>query len=607
MRLDHPGNGQAMGTYTERYVYDAVGNLLQVQHRGTDPAHPGWTRRYTYSETSLIEDIKKSNRMSSTRVGNGVASALEPYQHDAHGNMLRMPHLGGELAGVNMHWDYKDQFQQTDLGDGGKAFYVYDASGQRMRKVWEKAPGHIEERIYLSGFEIFRKHGGPVGANTATLERETLHVMDDKQRIALVETRTLDMAGTDQAPRKLIRYQLGNHLGSASLELNGQAQILSYEEYSPYGNSTYQATRSQVETAKRYRYSGKERDEESGLYYHGARQYAPWLSRWTSCDPSGIKDGQNVYSFVHNRPNDEVDPTGSDGQPWWRFTEAGFQYQTGRHDIFSTHPGYDTGFAPANFVVNLVVTASNICTIPFNAVTEIAAIPEETARWLGASEEDIAALNFALLMTGVGEVNAVPKMVRAARSVTEAIKVKNQATAATEVKNITTVASKSKNMVTAATEAKNLATGVKAGRILEEPAKLIKRMGGKGLRVDVGGAGSMKNAINLNPLTHEVSGGPATGVPNLIKDTFGNIGKYFKEGSVKELFSEKLRFVDIEKGLDAAVQGSYKVMEPGGKVFMNIWADKAQAQTLLEAFKRSGFKNVQVTGEGVGTIISALR
>ena len=172
-----------------------------------------------------------------------------------------------------------------------------------MRKVWEKAPGLIEERIYLGGFEIFRKHDGPIGANTATLERETLHVMDDKQRIALVETRTLDTAGNDQAPRQLIRYQFGNHLGSASLELDEQAQIISYEEYAPYGSSTYQAVRSQTETPKRYRYTGKERDEESGLYYHGARYYAPWLGRWTSADPKSPQIEVNAYDYCRDRPN----------------------------------------------------------------------------------------------------------------------------------------------------------------------------------------------------------------------------------------------------------------------------------------------------------------
>ena len=51
-----PGDGNAMGTYIERYVYDAVGNFLEMQHRGSDPVHPGWTRSYAYDETSLIED-----------------------------------------------------------------------------------------------------------------------------------------------------------------------------------------------------------------------------------------------------------------------------------------------------------------------------------------------------------------------------------------------------------------------------------------------------------------------------------------------------------------------------------------------------------------------
>jgi RHS repeat-associated protein len=306
-----PSDGNAMGTYIERYVYDAVGNFLQMQHRGSDPAHPGWTRRYTYNETSLIEGGKQSNRLSSTQVGNGVASAPEAYLHDVHGNMVRMPHLGGGLPGPNMHSDYKDQLRQTDLGGGGTAYYVYDASGQRVRKVWEKAPGLTEERIYLGGVEIFRRHGGPIGSNTATLERETLHVIDDKQRIALVETCTLDAAGDDPASRQLIRYQFGNHLSSASLDLDGGAQIISYEEYAPFGSSTYQAVRSQMETAKRYRHTGKERDEESGMYYHGARYYTPWLAKWCSSDQAGLVDGVNLYSFVRQNPIRFQDPTGN--------------------------------------------------------------------------------------------------------------------------------------------------------------------------------------------------------------------------------------------------------------------------------------------------------
>lgn len=92
-----------------------------------------------------------------------------------------------------------------------------------------------------------------------------------------------------------------------------QAQVISYEEYAPYGSSTYQAVRSQMETAKRYRYTGKERDGESGLYYHGARYYATWLGRWVSCDPLGTADSASLYAFVSDRPIVLVDETGNKG------------------------------------------------------------------------------------------------------------------------------------------------------------------------------------------------------------------------------------------------------------------------------------------------------
>jgi RHS repeat-associated protein len=92
--------------------------------------------------------------------------------------------------------------------------------------------------------------------------------------------------------------------------LDDQAQIISYEEYTPYGSTSYQAVRSQTETPKRYRYTGKERDEESGLAYHGARYLAPWLGRWTSCDPSGLVDGFNLFVFVANNSLKLTDESG---------------------------------------------------------------------------------------------------------------------------------------------------------------------------------------------------------------------------------------------------------------------------------------------------------
>ena len=132
-----------------------------------------------------------------------------------------------------------------------------------MRKVIETQNGtRKKERIYLGGFEIYREYNG--NGATVTLERETLHVMDDKQRIALVETKTVENGNPINAPVPVQRYQLGNHLGSASLELDEDGGLISYEEYHPYGTTAFQAMNSAAEVSlKRYRYTGKERDEET--------------------------------------------------------------------------------------------------------------------------------------------------------------------------------------------------------------------------------------------------------------------------------------------------------------------------------------------------------
>src|SRR5262249_5586353 len=54
---------------------------------------------------------------------------------------------------------------------------------------------------------------------------------------------------------------------------------------------------------------------ETGLAYHSARYYAPWLGRWASADPLGVKDGPNGYCYVHDRPMRNADPSGTKSAP----------------------------------------------------------------------------------------------------------------------------------------------------------------------------------------------------------------------------------------------------------------------------------------------------
>jgi RHS repeat-associated protein len=298
---------QALHRYTEFYSYDPAGNFLRMLHRA---ANRNWTRTYSYGEASLLEPRKHSNRLTET-AAQTCPCAPERYSYDAHGNITRMPHL------PSMEWNYKDQLGATSRqvvksGEPETTYYVYDASGQRARKVTESECGkRSSERLYVGGFELFREFSGGEDA----LERETLHVMDDKQRIALVETKTITGGDAIQAPTPQQRYQLANHLRSACIEVDEAGGLITYEEYSPYGETTYQAGINAAEVRrKRYRYTSKERDRENGFTYHGARYYAPWLGRWTACDPSGMIDGPNLYRYARDAPTQYFDGAGRDPQ-----------------------------------------------------------------------------------------------------------------------------------------------------------------------------------------------------------------------------------------------------------------------------------------------------
>ncbi len=301
--------------YRQFYEYDAVGNIMLMKHLAKGN---GWTRNYEY-ETN-------NNRLVKTWVGNSgpiedtVPFSTQTYlypHHTQHGFITKLPHL------INMGWNFKEELiltttQHTKSGTPETTYYQYDGQGQRIRKITENFAddGTVatkkEERIYIAGYETFRTYA----ANVINFERTSLSLLEEGNRFVMVETVTKN---TEPAPSlservgvRLVRYQLHNHLGSAALELNEAADIISYEEYHPFGTTAYQAKNANIKAAaKRYRYTGMERDEETGLEYHSARYYLPWLGRWCSTDPIGIGDGVNVYGYCKGNPVNNIDIKGT--------------------------------------------------------------------------------------------------------------------------------------------------------------------------------------------------------------------------------------------------------------------------------------------------------
>jgi RHS repeat-associated protein len=294
--VPHRNDLAALIRYKEVYTYDRNGNITQMQHLAAASPISNWTRSYNYDPGS--NQLTDNNDPDATATGGTAA-----YTYTANGAMKTMLHL------PVIDWDYADRLKHANKGPGGgDVYFTYDGGGQRVRKVWLKDnPGNpIDERIYIGGWETFRQRTtGPI-TNPPTSERETLHVMDGQRRIAMVETKTIGPPPNDSR----WRFQLTNLLSSSVMELDAQGNVITYEEYHPYGTTAFHSSGDPNLSDKRYRYTGKEKDEETSLYYHGARYYVPWLGRWTAADPAGTEDALNLYGYARNNPIVRSDPGG---------------------------------------------------------------------------------------------------------------------------------------------------------------------------------------------------------------------------------------------------------------------------------------------------------
>lgn len=304
--------------YTETYEYDAAGNMLSMKHNSGDPwtRHfgvggftPGrwgseWAKHVDYDDQGWPDG--PSNRL--TNAG-GQPTVGENHTYDANGNLRS--ERGGRRNG-RLGWDHGDRlrvYQNLYEDPNIDVYYLYDSGGQRVKKVKltrndAGAVTNREIRVYVDGISE-HYYSTPTGSPDLETENNTLHVMDDQNRISTVRVGD----PFDPQPERItpvVQYHLGDHLGSSSLVIDSDTDWFNYEEYAPYGESTFGGF-----SRKRYRFSGKEWDEESGLYYHGARYYAPWIGRWISCDPLGVNSGCNLYQYTHNNPIVFIDPTGT--------------------------------------------------------------------------------------------------------------------------------------------------------------------------------------------------------------------------------------------------------------------------------------------------------
>jgi len=294
-----PSNGSALVTYSRTFQYDEAGNLLETRHEGAI----GYRSSLTLSP--------ESNRAVASGIGINAGDVEGLF--DAHGNPLSLSPGNAPLI-----WDADDRLQRVTQiarpdGNDDRECYAYGGNARRVRKWrvrWTGTVGQRAEVRYLPGLELRTDAG--IGE-----QLELLVAPDGPTNLRVLHWRAGQPAGLDD---NSCRYSLNDHLGSNCIELDETGQLVSREEYYPYGGTAVWAAQSDLEVKyKITRYSGRERDA-SGLYDYGFRYYAPWLGRWLNPDPGSTVDGLNLFRMARNNPatlwdNSGLSPVGDETKP----------------------------------------------------------------------------------------------------------------------------------------------------------------------------------------------------------------------------------------------------------------------------------------------------
>ncbi|MEN5304444.1 RHS repeat domain-containing protein [Pseudomonas sp. TWI628] len=272
--------------YTRHYHYDTAGNLTQIRH-SAPATHNGYTTDITISN--------RSNR--------GVTSSLAGTPEEVDALFTAAGHQRQLQPGQALEWTPRGELQKVtpvvrDGAPGDHEHYRYDAHCQRVLKSSTQQL-NSQQVIYLGNLEL------------RTTGKENLQVLCVGEA-GHAQARVLHWVAGKPAEiaNDQLRYQYGDLIGSHGLELDASGNLISQEEYYPYGETSVWAARSAVEADyKTVRFSGKERDA-TGLYYYGYRYYQPWTGRWLSADPAETVDGLNVYCMVRNNPHTYADSNG---------------------------------------------------------------------------------------------------------------------------------------------------------------------------------------------------------------------------------------------------------------------------------------------------------
>ena len=246
---------------TESYTYDPVGNRL------SNLSGSGWSNN-------------TSNELTSRP---GVS-----YTFDNNGNELTKVDSTGTTSYT---WDYENRLTSVTLpGSGGTVSFAYDPFGRRIKKV-----SSVGTSVYAYDGDNLVEETNATGG---VLARYSQGLNIDEPLAMLRSSAT--------------SYYQADALGSVTSLSNGAGAVAQNYTYDSFGN-IIATTGSLVNS---FRYTGREWDAETSLYYYRARYYDQSTGRLLSEDPVRFAAGLDFYAYVSNNPAYWVDPFGlTEGSP----------------------------------------------------------------------------------------------------------------------------------------------------------------------------------------------------------------------------------------------------------------------------------------------------
>ncbi|MDD6582284.1 MAG: JAB-like toxin 1 domain-containing protein [Bacteroidales bacterium] len=334
--------GNKSAYYSLAMDYRADGSILNKKQEGRD-----------FLRGSLIYNMNNYYYTYNTNQPHTVQSVGgSNYLWDANGNVAQICRTSNTSQIYSVFdWDEENRLRHIDMPYTNKCvYYKYDAGGERFYKN----VGTRTEMTQNGQTYIYREYDAPTLYASpyvvVTPTGYTKHYFVETERFASRigdgnitslnshATNATQLSAKQQEVNGAIQGDISNgqfaglrqlhahwsthhttywlhpdHLGSTNWVTDTLGRRYQHMLYKPWGETFVSQPTAEPANATRYTFSGKERDEETGYSYFGARHYNSSLSIWLSVDPMSDKyPGVSPYTYCANNPVRIHDPNGED-------------------------------------------------------------------------------------------------------------------------------------------------------------------------------------------------------------------------------------------------------------------------------------------------------